>query len=399
MSYEITQAVKKIANLQKRVRAIQGGTSAGKTVGIIEVLIDKAQMDETPTITSIVSESFPHLKRGAILDFVSIMQQQGYFQDKRWNKTDYTYTFETGSKIEFFSVDQPGKVRGPRRDRLFINEANNISYETFDQLEVRTKEFIYLDWNPVSEFWYYDKVANREDVGHLILTYKDNECLDQRIVDAIEQRRERKGWWKVYGEGLLGEAEGKIYKGWEIIDDIPRNARLERYGLDFGYSNDPSALIAVYYYDQGYIWDEILYQKGLSNKQIADIIQNHPQVVTIADSAEPKSIDEIKMYGVNIIGVDKKRGETKTDTFIKWSIGLVQDQKVSITKRSVNTIKEYRNYLWETDKEGRILNIPEGIWNHAMDAGRYAMTSLIKRPSKFLEASPMPVPYYPKIGL
>ena len=203
----------------------------------------------------------------------------------------------------------------------------------------------------------------------------------------------------MYGEGLLGEAEGKIYKGWEIIDDIPRNARLERYGLDFGYSNDPSALIAVYYYDQGYIWDEILYQKGLSNKQIADIIQNHPQVVTIADSAEPKSIDEIKMYGVNIIGVDKKRGETKTDTFIKWSIGLVQDQKVSVTKRSVNTIKEYRNYLWETDKEGRILNIPEGIWNHAMDAGRYAMTSLIKRPSKFLEASPMPVPYYPKIGL
>src|SRR3990167_6230996 len=189
MSYEITQAVKKIANLQKRVRAIQGGTSAGKTVVIIEVLIDKAQMDETPTITSIVSESFPHLKRGAILDFVSIMQQQGYFQDKRWNKTDYTYTFETGSKIEFFSVDQPGKVRGPRRDRLFINEANNISYTTFDQLTVRTNEFVFLDWNPVSEFWFYTEVnGKRDDIDLIVLTYKDNEALSKEIKDSIEQR-------------------------------------------------------------------------------------------------------------------------------------------------------------------------------------------------------------------
>jgi len=197
MSYVITTATKKIENLKKRIRAVQGGTSAGKTIGILEVLIDLAQTDEVPTITSVVSESFPHLKRGAILDFLSIMQQQGYFVDKRWNKTDYTYTYETGSRIEFFSVDQPGKVRGPRRDRLFMNEANNIPYDTFDQLEVRTKEFIVLDWNPVSEFWYYDKVANRKDVDHLVLTYRDNEALDQRIIDAIEQRRERKGWWTV----------------------------------------------------------------------------------------------------------------------------------------------------------------------------------------------------------
>ena len=228
MSYSITTAVRKIIKLQKRIRAIQGGTSAGKTVGIIEYLIDLAQRDEIPTITSIVSESFPHLKRGAILDFLSILQQQGYFKDQRWNKTDYTYTFETGSKIEFFSVDQPGKVRGPRRDRLFINEANNISYDTFDQLEVRTKEFIFLDWNPVSEFWYYDKVANREDVEHLILTYKDNEALDKRIIEAIELRRERKGWGKVYGEGQLGEVEGKIYPDWQIVDEVPHYARLER---------------------------------------------------------------------------------------------------------------------------------------------------------------------------
>src|SRR3990167_6865797 len=272
MPYEITLAIHKIAKLQKRIRAVQGGTSAGKTLGIVSVLVDLAQQDESPTITSIVSESFPHLKRGVMLDFLSVMQQQGYFKDKRWNKTDYTYTFETGSKIEFFSVDQPGKVRGPRRDRLFINEANNVPYETFDQLEVRTKEFIFLDWNPVSEYWFYDKVEKRPDCEKLILTYKDNEALDKRIIDSIEQRKERKGWWQVYGLGELGEVEGKIYKDWQIIDEVHHNARLERYGLDFGYSNDPTAIVAIYYYDGGYVFDEIVFQKGISNKQIADVL-------------------------------------------------------------------------------------------------------------------------------
>lgn len=393
MSYVITTATQKIYNLKKRIRAIQGGTSAGKTVGIIEVLIDLSQRDEIPTITSIVSESFPHLKRGAILDFTSIMQQQGYFQDKRWNRTDYTYTFETGSKIEFFSVDQPGKVRGPRRDRLFINEANNIPYETFDQLEVRTKEFIILDWNPVSEFWYYDKVANRSDCEHLILTYKDNEALDKRIIDSIEQRKERKGWWKVYGEGLLGEVEGKIYKDWQIIDEISHYGRLERYGLDFGYSNDPTAIVAIYYYDGGYIWDEICFQKGLSNKQIADILSNQPPALVVADSAEPKSIDEIYSYGVNIVGAEKGKDSVNN------GIQLVQDQRISITKRSINIIKEYRNYLWETDKDGKILNIPEHAFSHSMDAGRYAMSSLIKEPVIIGQASEPLKNYYPEIGL
>jgi phage terminase large subunit len=377
--------------MTKRIRAIQGGTSAGKTVATIEVLIDLAQRDELPTITSIVSESFPHLKRGAMLDFLSIMQKQGYFQDKRWNKTDFTYTFPNGSKIEFFSVDQPGKVRGPRRDRLFINEANNVSYETFDQLEVRTKEFIILDWNPVSDFWYYDKVAHRQDVEHIILTYLDNEALDKRIIDSIEQRKDRKGWWQVYGLGQLGEVEGKIYKDWEIIDELPHQARLERRGLDFGYTNDPTAIVDVYQYNGGYIWDEILYGYGFSNRRIADTIlaQTHPNVLTIADSAEPKSIDEIKGYGVNIVGAEKGK-----DSVLN-TIQLVQDQKISVTKRSINIIKEYRNFLWETDKDGKILNVPEREFKHSMDAGGYAMASIIKKPNfKMPQASAPVAPYY-----
>ena len=197
MLFVITTSTIKVSKLKKRIRAIQGGTSAGKTIAVLQVLIDLAQRDKVPTTTSVVSESFPHLKRGAIKDFLSILEQHNYYKEERWNKTDFTYTFETGSKIEFFSVDQPSKVRGPRRERLFMNECNNTSYESFDQLEVRTKELIFLDWNPTNDFWYYEHVAKRDDVDFVILTYKDNEALDEAIVRSIEQRKGNKSWWNL----------------------------------------------------------------------------------------------------------------------------------------------------------------------------------------------------------
>ena len=371
MAYQATTALKKIQKLNKRLRCVQGGTSASKTISILLYLIDQAQRDTSPTTTSIISESFPHLKRGAIRDFVLIMETHDYFKPERWNRTDYTYTFETGSKIEFFSADQPGKVRGPRRDRLFINEANNIPFETFEQLEVRTKEYIFLDWNPVTEFWFYLDIQNkRNDYEHIILTYKDNEGLSPEIVRSIEQRKLRPGWWKVYGEGQLGEVEGRIYKDWQIVDVIPHEARLERFGVDFGYSNDPTSIVAIYYYNGGYILDEIAYQKGLSNKQIADILKNQPQAIVVADSAEPKSIDEIASYGINIIPAEKGKDSVRN------GIQLVQAQRMSVTKRSINVIREYRNYLWETDKDGKILNEPEHPFSHSMDAVRYGVRSM-----------------------
>ena len=391
-----TQATRKVIALKKRIRALQGGSSASKTISALLYLIAMAQSDKTPTLTSVVSESLPHLKRGAMLDFLNIMQQHNYFVDERWYKSDpITYTFETGSKIEFFSIDQPRKVRGPRRDRLFINEANNTPFESFEQLEIRTKEFVILDWNPTNEFWFYtDVLGKRTDVDHIILTYKDNEALDPAIVASLEQRQNRKEWWKVYGEGQLGEVEGKIYKDWQIIDEVPHRARLERYGIDFGYSNDPTAIVAIYYYDGGYIFDEITYLKGLSNKQIADTLKNVPQALVVADSAEPKSIDEIKTYGLNVVGAEKGPDS------IRNGIQLVQDQRVSMTKRSVNIIKEYRNYLWETDKDGKILNVPEGIWNHSMDAIRYAMSSIIKTPKFTMPQASSPVlSFYPELGI
>lgn len=306
-------------------------------------------------------------------DFLLILQTHNYFKDASWNRSDFRYTFETGSVIEFFSADQPSKVRGPRRDRLFINECNNVAYESFDQLEIRTKEFIILDWNPVAEFWFYTEVqGKRDDVEHVILTYKDNEALDENIVRSIEQRKSNARWWKVYGEGQLGEADGRIYTGWEIIDDIPHEARLERRGLDFGYTNDPTAIIDLYKYNGGYIVDEHTYLKGLSNKQIADKILNskNPATLLVCDSAEPKSIDELKLYGVNAIGADKSRGS------VNQGIQFIQDQRISITKRSVNTIKEYRNYLWMKDRDGKVLNTPEGGLDHAMDALRYSFSTM-----------------------
>jgi phage terminase large subunit len=374
VKYILTTATKKLMKLDKRIKGIAGGTSAGKTISIIQILIDKAQSDKKPTLTSITSESFPHLKRGCIRDFLDIMEDTGYFRPTRWNKTDFTYTFESGSKIEFFSLDMPHKVRGPRRDRLFINEANNIPKETFEQLEVRTKEEIWLDWNPTNEFWFYTDLKERPDTDFMILTYKDNEGLPASIVESIEMRKGNKAWWQVYGLGQLGEVEGKIFKDWAIIDEIPHEARLERYGLDFGYSNDPSAITAVYYYNGGYILDEITFQKGLSNKQIADILNNQPKALVMADSAEPKSIDEIMLYGVNILPCAKGQGS------VNQGIQYVQDQRISVTSRSTNIIKEYRNYMWDTDRDGNIINTPISIWNHSMDSIRYAFDSL--RPKK-----------------
>lgn len=374
MPYQVTTATKKISQLKKRIRAIAGGTSASKTISILLWLINLAQSDEQKTLTSVVSESMPHIKKGAMRDFKNIMTEHHYWKDANWNATDSIYTFETGSQIEFFSADNGDKLRGARRDRLFLNEANNIAKDAFDQLEVRTKEFIFLDWNPTNEFWFYTEVKDkRDDVEFITLTYFDNEALSNEIRDAIEKRKGNKGWWQVYGLGQLGEVEGKIYKDWEIIDEIPHQARLERRGMDFGYSNDPTAIVDIYYYNGGYILDEVCYQKGLSNKQIADILINFPKVLTVADSAEPKSIDEIISYGVNTIPAEKGPGS------VSQGIQFIQDLRISVTKRSTNLIKEYRNYLWKTDKDGKILNVPEDIFNHAMDAIRYGFSSYRKR--------------------
>ena len=367
MKFIETTALRKILSLKKRLKIIQGGTSASKTISILQIFIDKAQ-SKKGYISSVVSETMPHLKRGAMRDFLNIMEGHGYFKENSWNKTDFIYTFETGSKIEFFSADSPDKVRGPRRNGdLFMNECNNIPYDTYTQLAIRTEGDIYLDYNPVSSFWVQEEIMQKLDYDFIILTYRDNEGLSPQIIKEIESRKENRNFWNVFGLGQLGEIEGKIYKDWKTIDEIPHEARLISYGLDFGYKNDPSVIVAIYYLNGGYIVDEICYQLGLFNKQLTDIFKVHPVAPIIADSAEPKSIDEMRLYGLTILPATKGKGS------VSQGIAFVQQQRMSITKSSVNLLKSYRNYVNIVDKDGKTTNEPDHFWSDGMDAVRYGM--------------------------
>lgn len=364
-----TTAINKIRKLEKRIKIIQGGTSAGKTFGILPVLIDKA-IKQPNLEVSVVAESIPHLRRGALRDFEKIMKWTNRFVDDRFNKTLLKYEFSNGSFIEFFSADDASKLRGARRDVLYINECNNVTFESYNELAIRTRKEIFLDFNPSNEFWVHTELKDEHDSDFLILTYLDNEALDQSIVEQIEKNREKAAtsnywanWWKVYGEGQLGMLEGVVFNNWQLIDKIPTEARLLGIGLDFGYTNDPSAIIEVYNYNGKRIVNEVAYQTGMLNSDIARMLPK--KVIVYADSSEPKSIDEIRKHGITIKGV------TKGKDSINYGIDVMQQQDYLVTSNSTNLIKELRSYIWDTDKTGKRLNKPIDHHNHAIDALRY----------------------------
>lgn len=368
MDFVYTTAIKKMRKLKKRIKIVQGGTSAGKTFGILPILIDRATKDKLEI--SIVSESIPHLRRGALKDFIKIMQDTNRWIDPHYNKSLLKYTFANGSFIEFFSVDQPDKLRGARRDILYINEANNVDFESYNQLAIRTSKEVWIDYNPTHEFWAHTELMKDEDSEFTILTYKDNEALSDAIIKEIEKAREKAktssywdNWWKVYGLGEIGSLEGVIFSNWKQIDRIPDDARLLGYGLDFGYTNDPTAIIEVYNYNDKRILNEICYQSGLVNSDIATFLSKN--IITYADSAEPKSIEEIRRTGKMIKGV------TKGSDSINFGIQIMQNQEYLITSNSTNLIKEFRYYSWDKDKNGKTLNKPIDNFNHGIDAVRY----------------------------
>jgi phage terminase large subunit len=365
-----TTAQTKIKALRKRIRIVQGGTSSSKTFTILPLLIQYAIQTPNSEI-SVVSESIPHLKRGALKDFLKIMDWTNNFNPNNFNKSNLTYKFSNGSYIEFFSVDQPDKLRGARRDVLFINECNNVTFESYQQLAIRTKKFIYLDYNPTNEFWVHTELLQDPAADFIILTYKDNEALDSAIVKEIEKAKVKaetssywENWWNVYGLGQIGNLEGVIFNNWKQIDQIPNEAELIGYGVDFGYSADPTAIIEVYKWNGKRILNEICYQKGLSNSQIAKFMNNKKPAY--CDSAEPKSISELKLYGINATGV------TKGADSIRFGIQIMQEQDYLVTKQSLNLINEFRKYAWDKDKRtGEALNKPVDMFNHAIDAVRY----------------------------
>jgi phage terminase large subunit len=365
----ITTAIDKIEALEKRIKIIQGGTSAGKTYSILAVLITHAATYDKTEI-SVVAETIPHLRRGALKDFLRIMKDSGRYLDERFNKSLLRYDFYNGSYIEFFSADDSSKLRGARRDVLYINECNNITFESYNELAIRTKKAIYLDFNPANEFWVHTELKDEQDSDFLILTYKDNEALDNSIVQQIEKNRLKAetstywaNWWRVYGLGEIGMLEGVIFSNWKQIDSLPKDARLIGIGLDFGYTNDPTAIIEIYNYNGKRILNEHTYQTGLLNSDIAKILPKN--IPVYADSSEPKSIDEIRRYGITIKGV------TKGKDSVNFGIDTMQQQEYLVTSNSVNLIKELRAYIWDTDKTGKRLNKPIDNFNHAIDALRY----------------------------
>lgn len=376
--FQRTTAINKLIALKKRKKVIQGGTWAGKTFGIIAVIIDYLIKNPNKSLT-VVAETIPAIKKGALQDFKTIMQDTNRWIQDRYNGTDRIYTFANGSSIEFNSFDSIGKAKAAgKRTDLFINEAPYISFEIADALIQRTSENIWLDFNPDFENWVHQEIVGNSDCDFIILKYTDNEALPQTILDELglkikkaETSQYWANWCRVYIDGLIGNLDGAVYQNWEIINELPQEAKLLGIGLDFGYTNDPTAAIGVYKFEDKIIIDEIAYQIGLLNSQIATILKPFGSMV-VADSSEPKSIDELKARGINIIPAEKGQGSVMS------GISLVNEKKIFVTAKSINTIKEFRRYIFEKDKNGKPTNNPIEYFNHSMDALRYIFTRLFK---------------------
>ena len=372
----------KAYNSSARLIANKGGARSSKTFSILQLLLLIALKSKKALLISVVSESFPHLKKGCLRDFCMILEIEGMREgvDYVYNRTDSIFKIGKCS-IEFFSADSPGKVHGPQRDILFINEANHISYEIYRQLAIRTAQTIFIDWNPAAEFWFEEENLHlKTDTVTLHSTYKDNGFLSPMQVREIESNKHNENWWRVYGLGLTGVFEGLIYSNWEQVNEVPAVVKSAWSGLDFGFTNDPTSLIYVAL-QGGELWlDELIYEPGLTNPAIAnrakDTVAKGLQIV--ADSAEPKSIAELKTFGLMV--EDAKKGPDS----ILHGIEILQRYKWNVTSRSLNLIKELRNYQWKTDKQtGKQLNIPIDGFNHALDAVRYVALN------KLDEAKPM----------
>lgn len=355
----------------------RGGTRSTKTYSALQFLVFLAVGLACKKIISVVSETLPHLKKGAIRDFERILQDEHIISgslrdDARWNATDCFFQFANGTIIEFFSADAPGKVHGPSRDILFINEGQNIRWETANQLMIRTREFVIVDYNPTHEFWAHTELESDPRFKQIISTYKDNRFLTQAQIEDIEKGKKNANWWRVYGLGLTGQLEGVIYQ-FEQIDRMPDSPGLVRIGgLDYGFTNSKTAgvdILADVRRKKLYL-DEMFYGSGMHNFDIIASLNAHgfpkkgPRLY--ADCAEPKANSEIKLAGFNVWPSDKGKE-------ITFQISFIQGWEIYVTKTSTNIIHEFRNYLWDTDRDGNRLNHPIKDYDHAMDAFRYGV--------------------------
>lgn len=389
MSFKRTTAINKILAMTARKKVIQGGTSSGKTYGIIPVLIDRAAKRPNLKIT-VVAETIPAVRDGASDIFKAIMRETGRWRDSGWIGNPMEYTFSNGSRIQFKAFDTFGKAKAAgKRDILFINEANHVSYNIADALIVRSKE-VFLDFNPDNEFWAHTEILTEPNSEFLTLTYLENEGVPKETVEELLIKKSKaffdvglgnerlflpsniknaywSNWWKVYGLGLTGTLEGVVFTNWSKVDNIPEEAKLLGGGIDFGFTNDPTTVINAYEYNKQRIYEELVYEKGLLNNELAKkiIASGNKNTTYYADCADPKSIKELNTYGLKI------RPSLKGADSIRNGINLMQANNFLVTSSSTNSINELRRYAWDMDKEGNKLNKPIDSYNHSIDAMRY----------------------------
>lgn len=350
--------------------SLQGSSRSGKTYSIVQFLCMLC-FNRAGTTVSIIRAGMPSIKRTVYRDFKDVMLSFGWWDDKSMNKSEFVYTFPNGSWIEFFSTDNEQKVRGSKRKILFVNEANELSFIEWQQLQMRTTEFSILDYNPsFSEDHWINQVNEEKNTYWFISTYKDNPFLEPKVIAEIESLKwKNPSLWRIYGLGLRAVVEGLIFENVVIDDYVPIDARKHRWiGVDFGYSNDPTAIIDVSLWGNDLYLDERCYQtKMLTGDIIRELkrIEGSPEI--ISECADPRLVDEISNAGLNIKAVTKYPGS------VNAGIMKMQQYRIHITRRSTNLRKEFNNYTWQQNKDGKWLNVPVDMWNHGIDGVRYCV--------------------------
>ena len=370
-------------NPRYRGIASKGGTRSGKTWSVLQMLHILAKTNPNPLVISCVAATFPMVKRGMLRDFKAMVAAEGDWDENRFNKTESTYEYENGTIIEFFSCDNAGKVHGPARDILFINEAQSIPREIYRQLDIRTRKKVIIDFNPVRKFWGETEFAGDRYVT-IHSTYLDNPYLTPEQVHAIEKNKGDANWWRVYGEGMTGGVEGNVYPEYEVIDEMPEVYTGRCLGLDFGFTNDPTAIVDIRFEGYNLFLDLLMYETGLTNPRIGDYLTGQAinRIVTVCDSAEQKSIVELQRAKVKATPAIKGKGS------IASGIQQVKTFKLFVTKRSTHMMDELDNYKWVKDElNDTYTNVPIDAWNHSLDAMRYGVDYLLRkyRPKAFMQ--------------
>ena len=374
MKIKTNVVFKHLTNSDKKIIAEQGGTRSGKTYNILMYLIFKYSLENTGQIITIVRKTFPSVRATVMRDFFEILKKYALYSEDNHSKSANEYHLN-GNLVEFISLDQPTKIRGRKRNLLFINEANELEYEDWRQLIFRTSGRVIIDYNPSDEYsWIYEKVITRADCDFYVTTYKDNPFLEKTIIEEIERLKQTdETYWQIYGLGQRGVSKATIFQFQESL--IPEDAEFLSYGMDFGF-NDPTTLIEVYRKENNLYLNEVLYRTGMTGYDMSQFLkQIELKGYIYADSARPEIIEELRRMGLPI------RKTKKGDSSIQAGIDILKRYRLNVTPESDNLVRELRNYKWMEDKSGRLTNIPQKGNDHAIDAARYGVFNILSKPN------------------